>query len=231
MEPLTGVDQGTGRTSRTVQSGETVLNFSAVSHRFDRKADFVSPQAEIASLFGQRTSTDPLEVVERGDAIFSKSFCFTEWNFSWDLADSSSDGRDHDPGENFDCLRSGHDEDWPTSGVDLGPPNLALSGCGHHGSSSTSALVARSRPAVSTTVCGERRYAALICAPTLCLRWRSISCSSPIRTASERLLTTPSLTRSSTSLASCSSMRVTNCAMQKEYHFALHNGIEGVADI
>jgi hypothetical protein len=26
-------------------------------------------------------------------------------------------------------------------------------------------------------------------------------------------------------------MRVTNCAMQKEYHFALHNGIEGVADI
>lgn len=198
-----------------VHCGAPVLNCSTVSHRFNRQADLVSPQAEIASLFGQRASTDPLEVVERGDAIFSQSFWFTERDFGWYLADSSSDGRDHDPRENFDCLRSSHDEDGPTSGLDLSPPNLTLSGYGHHGSSSMSALVASSRPIVSTTVWGDRRYPSVICAPTLCLRWRSISCSSPMRTASERLLTTPSLTRSSTSLASCSSMRVTNCAMQK----------------
>jgi len=74
-----------------------VLNCSEVSHRFKCEADLVSPQAEIASLFGQRASTDPLEVVERGDAIFSQSFWFTKWDFGWYLADSSSDGRDDDP--------------------------------------------------------------------------------------------------------------------------------------
>jgi hypothetical protein len=92
-----------------VHSGAKVLKCSAVSHRSNRLADLVSPQAEIASLFGQRASTDPLEVVERGDALFSQSFGFTEWDLCWYLADSSSDGRDHDPSENFDRLRSSHD--------------------------------------------------------------------------------------------------------------------------
>lgn len=133
------------------------VRHSAVGKSPKRLAKLHSPGAELTRPSRESTATDPLEVVERCRTFDIEAFVETEGDLRRDVPHRTSHRRHDDRRQDRHGLGPCHDQHRTPHALDLCPPDIALCGERHQGSSAIKARVASSRPTSSTSVCGCSR--------------------------------------------------------------------------